>query len=186
MQALAKTQQKEPDLFLVDISMPEHNGWFLVNELRQKGLKTPVVMLSAEAAEGMAPPEAKGKYNGYLIKPFRQEQLFSQISRLLPVTFILKSTRSGAAQNAAGNLSAGSAQKEDLRTEKHSISEGECRKLFSLLLTYCDIGFVKGIEDCVEKLRASECFTESFACMLERLASEYRFDELKKAVSVKE
>ena len=48
----------QPDLFLVDISMPGMNGWQLVSRLREPGQTAPIIMLSANIGERPLEPTA--------------------------------------------------------------------------------------------------------------------------------
>jgi CheY-like chemotaxis protein len=48
----------QPDLFLVDISMPGMNGWQLVSRLREARPGAPIVMLSANIGDGRGPQPA--------------------------------------------------------------------------------------------------------------------------------
>lgn len=89
---LSKTKVKllSYDLFLVDVSMPGHDGWYLLTELRKAGIKAPVIMVSAEASEGNVPENVRSLHNGYIIKPFRQKSLFDAIARVLPVDYLYR------------------------------------------------------------------------------------------------
>ncbi len=48
---LAKALDEAPDLMVLDIMLPELNGYELLKELRRRGRDTPVVMLSAKGME---------------------------------------------------------------------------------------------------------------------------------------
>jgi signal transduction histidine kinase/ActR/RegA family two-component response regulator len=58
-----------PALFMLDISMPGMTGWQLAEKLRAKGIKVPIVMISAEAAEGLVQDTDAPLHNDYLVKP---------------------------------------------------------------------------------------------------------------------
>lgn len=89
---LTKTKEQllSYDLYLVDVSMPGHDGWYLLKELRIMGIKSPIIMVSAEASEGNVPDSVRELHNGYIIKPFRQKTLFDAIARVLPVDYLYK------------------------------------------------------------------------------------------------
>ena len=48
--ALAALRNVKPDLLILDVNMPNLNGFELLTRLREKGNDTPALMLSARAA----------------------------------------------------------------------------------------------------------------------------------------
>jgi two-component system, OmpR family, alkaline phosphatase synthesis response regulator PhoP len=94
---LAKALDEAPDLMVLDIMLPELNGYELLKELRRRGRDTPVVMLSAK---GMEVDKILGLNLGaddYVVKPFGLQELLARIKAVLrrrypptgtpPVTF---------------------------------------------------------------------------------------------------
>ena len=58
------------DLFLIDVMLPKKDGWSVVEELRGKGVHTPILFLTARDS---VPDRVKGLELGaddYLVKPF--------------------------------------------------------------------------------------------------------------------
>lgn len=77
--ALAFVEENPPDLILLDISMPEMNGYQLCEHLKLKGVNTPVIFLS-----GMGEPEDKirGFQAGgvdYITKPFNYQEVLARV-----------------------------------------------------------------------------------------------------------
>lgn len=71
------------DLVILDVMMPERDGFSVVNHLRQTGDKTPVLMLTARDA---LEDKVKGLNLGaddYLVKPFAFEELLARIRAML-------------------------------------------------------------------------------------------------------
>ena len=191
-EALAVSAAEHPDLYFLDISMPVHDGWYLLKELRSRGIHDPIVMLSAEASEGKVPDDLKKLHNGYIIKPFRQSALFDTINRVLPVDFI---TRSDEAGTKTPDQSAGS----DVTEEKHPegktapLPQAPCEKPDSecpglkdaidsrsreTLLEYAGLGYVKGLESTVEALESEGSISDRCAGCLLDLIRSMRFSEL--------
>jgi two-component system, OmpR family, alkaline phosphatase synthesis response regulator PhoP len=96
-EALASVAARPPDLVVLDIMLPELNGYELLKELRRRGRDTPVVMLSAK---GMEVDKILGLNLGaddYVAKPFGLQELLARIKAVLrrrypsagtpPVTF---------------------------------------------------------------------------------------------------
>jgi DNA-binding response OmpR family regulator len=80
---LAKALDEAPDLVVLDIMLPELNGYELLKELRRRGRDTPVVMLSAK---GMELDKILGLNLGaddYVAKPFGLQELLARIKAVL-------------------------------------------------------------------------------------------------------
>jgi CheY-like chemotaxis protein len=69
----------QPDAVVLDLMMPEMNGWDLLDAMRQRPAlaHTPVVVISAACDAQRAPIEA----SRVLPKPFRLQALLSAIAR---------------------------------------------------------------------------------------------------------
>src|SRR6185503_3366073 len=71
------------DLILLDIMMPRLDGFELCRELRRRGRKTPVLMLTAK---GLVDDRVQGLDAGaddYLVKPFSMRELLARVRALL-------------------------------------------------------------------------------------------------------
>ncbi len=81
-QALAGIQNKKPDLILLDISMPEMDGYEVCEQLKmQEGTKhIPVIFLTAWSETEDVVRGFKVGGVDYITKPFRAEELISRIN----------------------------------------------------------------------------------------------------------
>ena len=80
---LERALSEEHDLILLDVMMPKLDGYALCRELRRKGRKTPVLMLTAK---GMVDDRVDGLDAGaddYLVKPFAMRELLARVRALL-------------------------------------------------------------------------------------------------------
>ncbi|WP_313087273.1 response regulator [Pseudomonas sp.] len=79
------TGSSPPDLTLMDIMLPYHDGLELVERLRaQPGWETvPVLMLTAKAREVDIVRALELGADDYVTKPFQPEELLARIRRLL-------------------------------------------------------------------------------------------------------
>jgi signal transduction histidine kinase/CheY-like chemotaxis protein len=76
----------QPDLFLLDISMPQMDGWELAEALRASGHREGrILMLSASALEAHGRSLAQPFHDGYLMKPIDIPRLLEQIGLLLKI-----------------------------------------------------------------------------------------------------
>jgi CheY-like chemotaxis protein len=83
--ALAGLFQENPDLILLDISLPGLDGCAVLENIRQSTLKsTPVIALTAHAMEGDREMFIEKGFDGYVSKPIVDEdKLFTVIHSLL-------------------------------------------------------------------------------------------------------
>ncbi len=80
---LQKAVDERPDLLVLDVMLPELNGYELVRELRRRGLPTPVVMLSARGQEQDKTLGLDLGADDYVVKPFGLQELLSRIKAVL-------------------------------------------------------------------------------------------------------
>lgn len=72
-----------PDLIVLDVMMPRLNGYEVLRELRARGLRTPVLVLSAK---GMERDKVLGLDLGaddYVVKPFGVAELMARVKAVL-------------------------------------------------------------------------------------------------------
>ncbi|HEU0151302.1 MAG TPA: response regulator, partial [Bradyrhizobium sp.] len=81
---LSLAQHCQPDLFILDISMPVMDGWTVAETLRIGGHHhARILMTSASALEAHGRPLAQPFHDGYLMKPIDIPRLLEAISQLL-------------------------------------------------------------------------------------------------------
>jgi signal transduction histidine kinase/DNA-binding NarL/FixJ family response regulator len=81
-EAVELAQHHEFDLILMDIQMPVMDGYAATALLRQQlGLTTPIVALTANAINGEREKCLAAGMNGYLAKPFKEEELLKIVSK---------------------------------------------------------------------------------------------------------
>lgn len=74
------------DLILMDIQMPVMNGNLATRALRQNGIRTPIIGLSASAMPGDRQQALDSGMNGYILKPIRRGQLADELAAFLDIT----------------------------------------------------------------------------------------------------
>lgn len=75
------------DLFLLDVSMPDMDGWQLSKALRQQGFAQPIVMISANSRENN-PHNTQKLHQAYLAKPIQLDHLLEKIGEILALDWI--------------------------------------------------------------------------------------------------
>jgi two-component system cell cycle response regulator len=81
---LVAVEQTQPDLILLDVTMPVLDGPGMLERLRSRGVPTPVILLTAESGTSVIGPMLKqGGICEYIVKPFKPEQLRAKVIEAL-------------------------------------------------------------------------------------------------------
>ncbi len=70
-------------LCIVDVNMPVMDGITFVKELRKTDRFTPVLMLTTESVDSKIQEGKAAGASGWLIKPFKSEQLINVVQKLI-------------------------------------------------------------------------------------------------------
>lgn len=81
--ALTVVEQWVPDVILLDLMLPELDGYHVLQTLRSRGVKTPVVILTARAEEADKVRGFRLDADQYVTKPFGVLELLERVSSLL-------------------------------------------------------------------------------------------------------
>ena len=71
------------DLIVLDVMLPQRNGYEVLKELKRRGSNTPVLMLTAKAMEGDKILGLKLGADDYLTKPFGLGEMLARVEALL-------------------------------------------------------------------------------------------------------
>lgn len=85
LEAVKKTRRARPDLIILDLMMPEMDGWQVLEALRQdeNTKNIPVILCSAAGGrEDIARAEALGA-SGHLVKPINMKELVKKCEAVL-------------------------------------------------------------------------------------------------------
>ncbi len=90
--AIEQAQQHKPDLILMDLVMPELDGFGAASAIRQDKALThiPIVALSANIVEHSKTHEAAHNFSGFLAKPVKKEALWDCIQTHLQLQWQYK------------------------------------------------------------------------------------------------
>ena len=81
-EALKLLYEQRPDLVLLDISMPELDGWATLERIRELS-DVPVLMLSALGAELEKVRALRAGADDYVTKPFGRQELLARVESVL-------------------------------------------------------------------------------------------------------
>ena len=81
--AVARWNEARPDLILLDVMMPEKNGFDVCREVRRRDSLTPVIMLTAKGEEIDKVVGLELGADDYVVKPFGANELLARIRAVL-------------------------------------------------------------------------------------------------------
>jgi two-component system cell cycle response regulator len=84
-EGLKAAAEHNPDLIILDITMPQMDGIQMLTLLREKGDNTPVVMLTAEGGSTSVQRAGHLGVRDYIAKPFQNEALIAKVEKILPL-----------------------------------------------------------------------------------------------------
>lgn len=75
--------QEKLSLIISDQNMPQYDGLTLLSDCRKAGLKTPFVLLTADATRSTVIAAKKGGATQFFAKPFASDDLVDKVKSLL-------------------------------------------------------------------------------------------------------
>ena len=80
---LQKAIDETPDLVILDLMLPQLNGYEVLKELRSRGVTTPVLVLSAKGMESDRITGLNLGADDYVVKPFSLQELLARVRAVL-------------------------------------------------------------------------------------------------------
>src|SRR3954466_11248051 len=81
--AVEQFNKEKPDVCVLDIMLPNKDGFAIADEIREKDLYVPIIFLSAKSQTSDVVNGFKLGGNDYIRKPFSIEELIVRIENLL-------------------------------------------------------------------------------------------------------
>lgn len=156
------------NLFILDITMPEMSGWQLAIQLRQKGIRSPIMMLSANIHELEKSNMLAQYHNDYLSKPISREQLLTKLSNLLPVDWVL--------EKEPVIITPESSTDRNLNQPAAIPSHEELTQL----VNFAEIGFMSAFLEKLDEIILCDTVSETFFGPIRTDASQCKFDKVVK------
>lgn len=85
LDAIAQLQTESPDVILLDIEMPRADGFEVATFIRntERIAETPIIMITSRSGDKHRDRAAEIGVNRYLIKPYQEEQLMTEIRAVM-------------------------------------------------------------------------------------------------------
>lgn len=124
-----------PDIILVDISMPVLNGFDAVRQLKKEGTKAKIIFLTMHGDDGLAAEAFRCGASGYVLKQSAGEELITAINQVfngddyLTPLVARSSERKPKVEDASNKISLTRRQREVLQliAEGHTMKETAAR-----------------------------------------------------------
>jgi DNA-binding response OmpR family regulator len=78
-QGLARLRFEHPDVVVLDLMLPERDGWSVIEAARAEGISTPIVVVSARGTEHDRVHALDLGADDYLVKPFSMKELVARV-----------------------------------------------------------------------------------------------------------
>lgn len=82
-EALRFIKNNKPDLFVLDIEMPEMNGYELAEKIRANGQTAPIIFLTGNAKEEYVIKAIKAGAADFIVKPVDNEHVLEKIKKYI-------------------------------------------------------------------------------------------------------
>jgi CheY-like chemotaxis protein len=159
-EAIRQVSLLHPDLILMDLSMPDMDGWETSRLIRRNALSlAPIIIISANANPFTDDKERSLPQvcNDYLAKPVHIQQLLDRIQHHLQLQW-LRRLRTVSVSKVPWTLP----PRQDLLD----------------LYELCGLGYVRGIQAKLDAIERESVTSASFIADLRTLAKGFRLDEL--------
>src|SRR5207248_2046784 len=78
-QGLARLRYERPDVCVLDLMLPQTDGWSIIEAARADGIGTPIVVVSARGTEHDRIHALEIGADDYLVKPFSMKELVARV-----------------------------------------------------------------------------------------------------------
>ena len=157
-EAIRQTALLHPDLILMDLSMPQMDGWETSRLIRRNAQsQAPIIVISANAFADDRERSVAAACNDYLAKPVHTPELLERIHKQLDLQW-LRRTRE---QTPAASLTPRRPSASDI----------------SALRELGEMGYVRGIQEKLDAIDRLSPASVSFTAPLRALVKSFRLEE---------
>jgi signal transduction histidine kinase/DNA-binding NarL/FixJ family response regulator len=147
-QGFEQLQANSIDLILMDVQMPDIDGWQMVKQIREQQQIMPVLMVSANARDEEYSLQAEGYHNGYIAKPVNLDALLGKVAQLLDLQWQYKNPDNK-------QLTQSESQKPAVTHEQ-----------YQALIALAEIGYLSGFKDKFSEIAVNYQYPEESASQI--------------------
>lgn len=194
---LKELQTAVVDCFIIDVAMPGIDGIELAKQLRQKGVKAPIIMLSANVQESRVQADhahSTEPFNQYLIKPINNDILLETIGHWLALEWLYddvnktpKNTASSTEQHTQSDSKALPITQKTKPQVVETIPAAASKpteapipdhESIRVLKAYAEMGYKTGIRNTLDQLRQQLILGEQHMQKLEELYQSFQYEAI--------
>jgi signal transduction histidine kinase/CheY-like chemotaxis protein/purine-cytosine permease-like protein len=173
--AMSVLNSQTIDLILLDLKMPDVNGWQAAKQIREAGFSQPIVIVSANVRDLEVSNTAAGQHNDYLVKPFGINALLEKVGYWLKLSWVYYDDD----------------QQPSIEEDKSKLILAG-KNQYNALKVLAEIGYLSGFTSKLKKINEEYAFPKGVYPALRDYAQQCQFqkiiqklDELIKLPSVK-
>jgi CheY-like chemotaxis protein len=172
--AIIKFEEWNPDLILMDLRMPVMDGYEATRliKLTEKGKQTPIIALTASSFEDEAKKNESLGMQGYIRKPFRENELFNEIGKILKIKYVYQDETTSVKKKYHDNEAA----------IKLDIAKLPDQLIIKMLASIA----VADLDLLLELIKDVEQNNKELAVYLRSLAKNYNYNLLQQILKIKE
>ena len=162
LDCLSTHDEYSTDLYLLDISMPDVNGWEVAGGLRGRQYTQPIVIVSANANESSQNNLYPNIVDDHIIKPIKIDQLLEKVGFLLNIEWVYIP------------------KKEIININKSKIHIGKPldSETINELVDLAEIGHLSELKRKVRILNEQDAISDELSSKIQEWLQEVRFDKL--------
>jgi len=181
---LAMNEDHQPDIYLLDFSMPGLDGWQVAERLRKQGFIKPIIMVSANVSENNKSHLHPNTINSYIVKPIRLNNLLEKLGVSLDIEWLyepeednygadLYKEKAALAVNQNKSSSQWSVLPKEGLPDKDNILQ---------LIELAEVGHLSELKNKLAQLKKSNSISEEFHNVMSYWISEVRLKSLVNAL----
>ncbi|WP_372882030.1 ATP-binding protein [Psychromonas sp.] len=163
-QGFALLHSHKVDLILLDVRMPETNGWQMVKQLREQNYLMPVLMVSANARDAEFNLQAEGYHDGYIAKPVNLDALLRKMAQLLNLQWLYKNINE---DGKPGELPTS-------YRHKKMVAKDQYQELIAL----AEIGYLSGFKDKFSDIESEYQYPDDVASQISAYVEVCNFPKI--------
>lgn len=152
------------DLILLDVRMPEIDGWQMAKQLREQSYSMPILMVSANARDIEVKLQAGDYHNDYIAKPVNIDSLLGKIAQSLNLEWQYENLKSEAIDT------------------KNTVVDDICSTInaehYQSLIAIAEIGYLSGFKDQMTKIDSEFHLPKNVKSQLNEYIAQCNFPKI--------
>ncbi len=167
------------DLYLLDISMPDMNGWKVADTLRQEGFGQPIIIVSANANESSENNLYPNLVNDHLFKPINIDSLLEKVGQWLTLEWHYELVE-GLHPKSLKRMTKPSQKNASLPMSKQTTenNHGLSQAVLDHIIELAEIGHLTELKRYFDQLEQQNLITHDLSSQCKTWLKEVRFDKL--------